>query len=415
MAITTRELFCYVGEASFFNMPNPTTNTPIVIQVLFLEGAAGTERCMLAQNKALLDKGIPSIIICSDNTFISKKAIDMGMPVATCKKTKLGCNYFVAKSTINNVIQKITKEYSGKILAIHVHEQNDVSLIKKSFPDFALVLTQHLTQKQCYLPTTIQQSLDGIIVVGNGMVSELKASNTVDTRMVPTITIPPFFDNQKFTNYHSSQNSKDFFSEKFNISLKPFPILLKNANFYNHTAHKNHTLLLQALQELIYKRKCPVQMVLAGSGARFDFYKTMAKDLRIDDYVYFVGQTDHIPELLEYADINLLASNEEAFGIALLEGGLMKKPTIIATGTGAADWLIIDKQTGFLFQNNDLRSFVDTIQYVLSHKQEAAECGQRLYEKVITEFSPTQAVNRLIAFYKKISLNNKLDRFTYDF
>ena len=133
-----------------------------------------------------------------------------------------------------------------------------------------------------------------------------------------------------------------------------------------------------------------------------DTLKKMVHDLHLDGYVHFLGSTHLTPELFYYADVNLLASSNEAGGTALIEGGLFAKPTIAATGTGAAGWLITDQETGFLFENNDALSLADTIAAVLCNPGEAQACGQRLRERVLVDFLPPQTVAKTLAFYKII-------------
>ena len=157
------------------------------------------------------------------------------------------------------------------------------------------------------------------------------------------------------------------------------------------------------MHELIYKRHTPVQVVLAGSGPRQDFCKRMVHELNLDSYVHFLGNTDKIAAIMHYADINVLASSKDAFGIALLEGGFMKKPTIIARdGCSAADWLIIDQETGFLFENKNAHDLADTIAFVITHPEQAQAYGQRLYSKVINEFMPNQTAQKILRFYEAL-------------
>ena len=245
----------------------------------------------------------------------------------------------------------------------------------------------------------------------------LNKQNEVDgLKKAPIIkVIPPFFDDERITSFIAPTSQAPgvalgkperdaFFQNQFGVALKPCPLLVKIAHLYSNVQHKNHPLLFKAMRELIVNRHTPVQVALAGKGPMLATYQKMVCDLGIVDYVHFLGSTELTPAVLHYADINLLASSEEALGIALIEGGLMRKPTIIARGTGAADWLIIDKQTGFLFVNNDVQSFADTIAYVLLHAEEANACGQMLHDKVVAEFLPARSAEALLALYQGLQV-----------
>lgn len=400
MAIITSNLFCKINDVNIFNIPEGNSK-PVVIQLLLFSGAAGTERAMLAQNIELLAQGVLSVIICKEKTFLSEAAKNLGLPVITCTESRIGTNHFVTKSTLTKALKECVSRFSNNlILAIHCHFENDIITAKKAAPNIPTILTKHYPGN---ISLKIRTLIDGFIGVSKALEIAFQEANQQNNINCVSTTLPPFFDDKKFVLYLQLSTKEDFFKTTFGITLKNCPLLLKIANLYENIEHKNHPLLFRAMKELIYERNFPIQVALAGEGENFEMYKKMVNDLGISDYVYFLGKTNFIPDLAQHADINLLTSKEEAFGIALLEGGMMKKPTIIAKGTGAADWLIIDKKTGFLFENNNVQSLADTIQYVLANKKEAASCGDRLYEKVKAEFIPARNIEKLINFYHAVT------------
>lgn len=398
-------LYHDANNFSFFNIPSTPTSAPITIQICIARGSGGMERCAVAQHKALIDAGINSILICRNHTFISDLAKQLQLPIITCSPHRLSMGKFVVMPGVEAALKKIISMFpDNKILAIHCHYKREIFAAKKVTKTIPVVLTQHTPSALAYC---VRSTANGIVAVSPEIKAALEKQNKGELANHSTITvIPPFFDDAKFSSVIPPTNRNEFFKNQFNVTLKPCPLLVKIAHLYSNVQHKNHPLLFQAMRELIINRHIPVQVALAGKGPMLVTYKKMADDMGISDYVHFLGSTERTPELLHCADINLLASSEEALGIALIEGGLMKKPTIIAHGTGAADWLIADKQTGFLFEKNNAQSLADTIAYALKHEQEAAACGQRLYEKVVAEFMPTRSAQELITVYQKLAQNS---------
>lgn len=395
-------LYHDANNFSFFNMPPTSTTAPIAIQICIARGSGGMERCAVAQHKALIDAGINSILICRNHTFISDLAKQLQLPIITCSPHRLSMGKFVVMPGVEAALKKIISIFpDNKILAIHCHYKREIFAAKKVAKTIPVVLTQHTPSALAYC---VRSTADGIVAVSHEIKTALAKQNKGELGNHAAITvIPPFFNDQKFTTMVPPDNCAAWFKKTFNVTLKPCPLLVKIAHLYSNVQHKNHPLLFQAMRELIINRHIPVQVALAGKGPMLVTYKKMVNDMGIGDYVHFLGSTERTPELLHCADINLLASSEEALGIALIEGGLMKKPTIIARGTGAANWLIIDKHTGFLFKNNDAQSLADTIAYALKHEQEAVACGQRLHEKVVAEFLPTRSAQALVAFYRELA------------
>ncbi len=73
----------------------------------------------------------------------------------------------------------------------------------------------------------------------------------------------------------------------------------------------------------------------------------LAHELGISAHVDFLGKQDHIERLIPQADVLLMPSETEAFGLAALEGMACGVPPV-ATRTGGVPELITDGVDGFL-------------------------------------------------------------------
>lgn len=390
---------CHITEHSI--MP---TSAPSVVLVCMLPGSGGTERYTLAQQQEFVKLGVPCVMVCHAHGFLAKRCAALGLPHITCVPKRWQLGSWIVMPGVEAALRRMLQ---NNILAIHCSHRHEALVARKVVKNkVPVVLTMHMGGK---LAQRYRNAVDAVVSVGRGGAnSEQNVYNTLPEGKSVTVLLPPLFDAARITSFSQpSENVTAFFKNKFNVTLKPCPLLTKIAHFYSDVLHKNHPLLFKAMHELIVKRNIPVQVALVGDGPMMATYQKMVRDLGITDYVHFLGNTELTPHILHYADINILTSSKEAFGIVLLEGGLMKKPTIVARGgCGAADLLIIDKQTGFLFDNNDVQSLADTIAYALAHHDEAIECGQGLYEKVVAEFMPVQTSRALLQLYTKLVLRS---------
>ena len=100
-------------------------------------------------------------------------------------------------------------------------------------------------------------------------------------------------------------------------------------------------------------RAIPSQLVLVGDGPDRSAAEWMVHDLKIQDRVHFLGKQDRVNELLPLADLMLMPSQLESFGLAALEAMACKVPTI-ATRVGGVPELIDDGETGLLFAVGDV-------------------------------------------------------------
>ena len=81
-----------------------------------------------------------------------------------------------------------------------------------------------------------------------------------------------------------------------------------------------------------------------------------------------------------------LPSRAEPFGIAILEAGAYRLP-VVASRVGGIPEIIIDGETGLLVEPDDTRALTAALDRVLSDADLARNLGERLYERVVGDFS----------------------------
>ena len=100
-------------------------------------------------------------------------------------------------------------------------------------------------------------------------------------------------------------------------------------------------------------KEMPAQLVLIGDGPDRSAAEWLAHDLGIQCRVHFLGKQERVNELLPLADILLMPSVLESFGLAALEAMACKVPSI-ATRVGGVPELIDDGETGLLYEVGDV-------------------------------------------------------------
>jgi glycosyltransferase involved in cell wall biosynthesis len=211
--------------------------------------------------------------------------------------------------------------------------------------------------------------------------------------------IPPMYDAERCLQFESSLSRRKWFAQQFNVSLNDAPLICSIGNMVSDLEHKNYPLLLRAIAELIHKRRIVVQAVLAGDGPARPYFEQLATDLRLREHVHFLGFAgENTPGVLHHSDFFVLASSREAFGIVFLEAGLMKRPAVGATGTGA-EQIIIDGETGFLFKNSDEQSLADRIACLALNRSLSSDLGNNGFKHVQRHFSPNVILQEYLDFY----------------
>jgi N-acetyl-alpha-D-glucosaminyl L-malate synthase BshA len=103
-----------------------------------------------------------------------------------------------------------------------------------------------------------------------------------------------------------------------------------------------------------------VKLLLVGDGPERVPTERKARDLGVFEDVRFLGKQDPIEEILSIADIFLMPSDSETFGLAALEAMACRVPTVVSDVGGLPE-LVVDEETGYLCPVGDVEAFGDRI------------------------------------------------------
>jgi N-acetyl-alpha-D-glucosaminyl L-malate synthase BshA len=145
----------------------------------------------------------------------------------------------------------------------------------------------------------------------------------------------------------------------------------------------------------------PAQLVLAGDGPDRSAAEWLAHDLGIHSRVHFLGKQDRVNELLPLADLMLMPSEQESFGLAALEAMACMVPSI-ATRVGGVPELIDDGVTGLLYPVGDVEAMaLGTLSLLRDRNRLEAmrEAGRKTAQK---RFCSSLVVPRYVRYYEQV-------------
>jgi glycosyltransferase involved in cell wall biosynthesis len=90
----------------------------------------------------------------------------------------------------------------------------------------------------------------------------------------------------------------------------------------------------------------------------------LSRDMNLGEDVRFVGKLDAIEEVLSVADLFLMPSEKESFGLAALEAMACEVP-VISSNTGGLPELNVQGITGYLSNVGDVDDMVKNALYIL--------------------------------------------------
>ena len=245
-----------------------------------------------------------------------------------------------------------------------------------------------------YLPITryaIQES-DGVTAISNYLREKTIADFNV-TRPIETIT--------NFVNCDVYTPIKDETQRERECVRRHFaapdePILMHLSNF---RPVKRVTDAVRVLACVARER--PAQLVLVGDGPDRSQAEWLAHDLGIHSRVHFVGKQERVSELLALADLFLMPSELESFGLAALEAMACKVPSI-ATRVGGVPELIDDGVTGLLFPVGDVEAMAAGALSLLNDPPRLRAMREAARKTAQKHFCANLVVPRYVRFYEQV-------------
>jgi L-malate glycosyltransferase len=149
------------------------------------------------------------------------------------------------------------------------------------------------------------------------------------------------------------------------------------------------------------RKQVPARLVLVGDGPERPRALQHAADLGIRDDVLFLGKHATVEELLSCADLFLLPSASESFGLAALEAMACGAP-VVATSAGGLPEVVKDGVTGYLFPVGDIQQMAEAGVRVLEDEALAKRLSEAARALTMECFSTEVVVPRYETLYETV-------------
>jgi L-malate glycosyltransferase len=247
-------------------------------------------------------------------------------------------------------------------------------------------------QDRSYLPITryaIQES-DGVTSVSN----YLKEKTVQDFGATCGIEVIPNFVNCDVYTHIKDEAARA--EARRRLAAPDEAILMHLSNF---RPVKRVLDVVKIFAQVV--RQVPAQLVLAGDGPDRSTAEWLAHDLGIQSRVHFLGKMDRVNELLPLADLMLMPSEMESFGLAALEAMACKVPSI-ATRVGGVPELIDDGQTGLLYDVADVDGMAAGAVSLLKDRTRLLTMRELVRKTAQKRFCATLVVPHYVRYYEQV-------------
>lgn len=195
------------------------------------------------------------------------------------------------------------------------------------------------------------------------------------------------------------------------------PVDREKARQHLNLTHKNIVLFVGRLEHLKGLRQLIKAMSLVNESADTALIvvggdehskgellqlQRLAQNLNVAERIYFIGsvEQDKLPTYYSAADVCIVPSYYESFGMVALESLTCGTP-VVAADVGGMRQIIRDEVMGYIVPTNEPALLADRISLVLTQKKRAHDIVTR--QSAVTEFSWSHIAQRILEEYEAIT------------
>lgn len=306
-------------------------------------------------------------------TALASKMVDI---VKFEKLDILHVHYAIPHASAAFIAKQILKQEGIDVKVITTLHGTDITLVGKD-PSFNPVVTFSINQS------------DGITSVSNSLKEDtykyFKITKPIDV-------IYNFID---FERFHKTYNEE----LRRQVALDGERIIIHASNFRK----------VKRIQDVILTfnqivKEIPSKLILIGDGPERHHIEEMSRQLGLCDKVRFFGKLDAVETLLSIADLFMMPSETESFGLAALEAMACEVP-VVSSNAGGLPEIMIQGETGYLCDVGNIEQYVAACKNILRDDNTLRTFKRKALEQA-THFDLNYILPQYINLYKRILKDN---------
>ncbi|WP_037289207.1 N-acetyl-alpha-D-glucosaminyl L-malate synthase BshA [Saccharibacillus sacchari] len=145
----------------------------------------------------------------------------------------------------------------------------------------------------------------------------------------------------------------------------------------------------------------PAKLLLVGEGPDMPKVQSKIRELGLEERVHFLGKQDEIAQVISLADILLLPSEKESFGLVALEAMACGVPTVGSEAGGIPE-LVQHGVTGYLAPIGDTEAMAAYATSLLRDPAKKAEMREACLERAHTQFCDQKIMQEYEDIYYRV-------------
>jgi len=205
-------------------------------------------------------------------------------------------------------------------------------------------------------------------------------------------------DIEVINNFVDTNIYKPVSNEQFRKHVSPNgeKVLIHTSNFRQV---KRVTDTIKVLKEV--QKKIPTRLVLVGDGPERSECERLSRELGVQKEVMFLGKQDGLAEILSAADLFLMTSQSESFGLSALEAMACGLP-VVSTSVGGLPELVRHNETGFIAEIGDIERMAKYTVDLLTNDRKYKLFSNNCINLARNKFDKDIIVPQYVEYYKKV-------------
>ncbi len=252
----------------------------------------------------------------------------------------LHVHYAIPHASSAYLAKQILKTHGISIPVVTTLHGTDITLVGKD-PSYEPVVTFSINQS------------DGVTAVSEDLRKETYEYFDIQQEIE---VIPNFIDLERF-----KKQRKDHF--KFAICPNGEKLLVHTSNFRKVKRVED---VIQVFYNI--RKQIPAKLLLVGDGPERDRMERLCRTLGTCEDIRFLGKLEAVEEVLSVADLFVMPSEKESFGLAALEAMACEVP-VLSSNAGGIPELNLDGVTGFVCEVGDVEDMTEKALSILDESR----------------------------------------------
>lgn len=379
-----------------------------VLHLIYTHGIAGAEKYLKHLLPPLKDKGISShlVLVCSpgfENKLqeycddMSKRGIPSSVKVYSKK------NFLSAAKSI----AAYTKQHDIEVLHSHLVNSDTLAILTRYLYNKKLKL---VSTKHGYSEYVLKQIIDVNKLGSLKWKAKLKPYYYVTwltLKLIPHNFAVSKAMAQLYQNLGFTKNPMPFIHHGLHVQLpesdvptgiegNPLLVIAGRLEIF-----KGHEYIFKAMPAIV-KQFPGCKLLVLGEGGEKEYYEGLCQTLGITNNVNFLGFKQNPYSYIKAADVMVIPSLFEPFGLVFIEAIALHK-AVVCFDVPAGNEILADNETALMSPRADYANLADNIILLLGNNELRRDIAAKAYDLYCNKFTTEIMVRNTRAYYEGLN------------